>query len=107
MISLHEEFLLKNSFIDIVKLINDIIREIKNNNMNYDLHKIIIFEDYEFIINPIHPISGKGIYVIEYKNFNLFLDLIQDKVMNNEYLNDKKKDIICNVIHSFKNKKNI
>ncbi len=97
----YERFLIENSYIDVVDLINDIVGKLKNENSHYNLHGIIIFEDYEFIIQTRLP-NGRKIYVIEDKNLNLFLTLIQDKVMNREYMYDEKKDNICYVIQTFK-----
>ena len=95
----YERFLIENSYINVVNLLNDIVGKLKNENLHYNLHCIIVFEDYEFIIKTRIP-TGYKIYVIEDKNLNLFLTLIQDKVMNRsevlsdgEVLSDEKKII--------------
>ena len=58
----------------------------------------IVYEDFSFI----NKNDILNFWYFDIKYLNIFLDIIQDKVMNYDLYSEDKKDRICSIIQKFK-----
>jgi hypothetical protein len=65
---------------------------------DFDINDHLTFNDYPFIFR-----FGKRIWLINNSDLNTFIDIIQDKIMEYNRIDDKVKDRICLDLQLWKN----